>query len=110
MIRGSGEVLVNGKLVSAEQLSSGDSLLVSNASTLSTSSDGSAVFLVGQDAFWLRKNSKVVLNPAIEKNIISGLQLFSGAILSVFAKGNRLLRTPTALIGIKGTGAYLEFD
>ena len=44
------------------------------------------------------------------KNIISGLQLFSGAILSVFAKGNRLLRTPTALIGIKGTGAYLEFD
>ena len=44
------------------------------------------------------------------KNIISGLQFFSGAILSVFAKGNRLLRTPTALIGIKGTGAYLEFD
>jgi len=49
LIRGSGEVLVNGKLVSAEQLSSGDSLLVSNASTLSTSSDGSAVFLVRKD-------------------------------------------------------------
>jgi len=61
------EVLVNGKLVSVEQLSSGDSLLVSNASTLSTGSDGSAVSVVGQDAFWLRKNSKVVLNPAIEK-------------------------------------------
>ena len=41
--------------------------------------------------------------------MIEGLELHSGPIRSVFAKGNRLLRTPTTFIGIKGTGAYLEF-
>jgi len=41
--------------------------------------------------------------------VIEGLELHSGPIRSVFAKGNRLLRTPTTFIGIKGTGAYLEF-
>lgn len=110
VIRASGEVLLNGKLVTAKQLSSGDGLNVTNDSTLSTGSDGSAVFVVGKDAFLLRKNSKVVLNPSKIKNVIAGFELHTGAILSVFAKGNRWLRTPTALCGIKGTGVYLEFD
>ena len=41
--------------------------------------------------------------------MIEGLELHSDPILSVFAKGNRLLRTPTKFVGKKGTGAYLEF-
>ncbi|MBC8257541.1 MAG: hypothetical protein H8E38_00845 [SAR324 cluster bacterium] len=110
VIRISGEVLINGKLITNEQLSSSSGLQVTNDSTLQTGSDGSAIFIVGKDAFFLRRNSNIVLNPAKDKNIITGLQLISGAILSVFAQGNRLLRTPTAIIGIKGTGAYLEFD
>ena len=110
VIRVSGEVLLNGKLVSTKQLSNSGGITVNNNSTLSTGSDGSVVFVVGQDAFMLKKNSKVVLNPSKVKKVIAGIKLHSGAILSVFAKGNRFLRTPTALIGVKGTGAYLEFD
>lgn len=112
VIRVTGEVLVNGKQVTANQLTSAEGMQVSNDSTLSTGPDGSAVFVVGEDAFLLSKNSRVVLNPDEDskQNVISGLFLQTGAILSVFAKGNRMLRTPVALIGIKGTGAYLEND
>ena len=106
-----GEVLVNGRRVTSKQLTTAEGLKVPNDASLSTGSAGAAVFVVGKDAFLLRKNSRVVLKPAKTKpNEISGFQLNSGAMLSVFARGKRMLRTPTAVIAIRGTGAYLESD
>ncbi|MEG3641303.1 hypothetical protein [Magnetococcus sp. PR-3] len=41
---------------------------------------------------------------------ITGFDLQSGGVLSVFATGPRLLRTPQAHIAIRGTGIYLELE
>jgi hypothetical protein len=38
------------------------------------------------------------------------LRVITGKLLSVFGKGNRLLVTPTATIGIRGTGCYIESE
>ncbi len=107
-----GEVLINGQRITSKQLTATGRLKVPNDASLSTGPDGSAVFVVGKDAFLLHKNSRVVLTPAAstKPNEISGFQLSFGAILSVFARGKRMLRTPTAVIAIRGTGAYLESD
>ena len=87
-------------------------MLVENDASINTGSAGSAVFVIGRDAFLIRGNSKLELKPSLDRkrNEISGFNLRSGAILSVFAGKNRTLRTITAVIGIKGTGVYLEAD
>lgn len=106
-----GDVLINGKPAPSKNLTEGDGLKIPNNSTLSTGSKGLVMFVIGQDAFLLRKNSELALTPSKSSpNEIAGFQLNSGGVLSVFAKGNRTLRTPAAIIAIRGTGVYLEAD
>jgi len=108
-----GEVLLNGRRISPEQLEGPDGVPVPGDASISTGPAGSAVFVIDRDAFLIRGNSRVELKPNLlngKQNEISGFNLRSGAILSVFARRKRNLRTPLALIGIRGTGVYLETD
>jgi len=108
-----GEVLINGRRISPEQLEGPDGVLVPSDASISTGSAGSAVFVIGRDAFLIRGNSRLELKPNLlngKQNEISGFDLKSGAILSVFVRKKRTLRTLTAVIGIRGTGVYLETD
>ena len=97
-----GEVRVNGNVASAgTPVQGGDSV--------ETSPGGFAVLVVGQDAFLLRDNTRVDF--AGSGQLLDVVRLVSGKLLGVFATGgNRQLQTPTASIGIRGTGAYLEAD
>ncbi|MBF0193975.1 MAG: hypothetical protein HQL71_05430 [Magnetococcales bacterium] len=117
--RSSGDVFINGEAVSADNIKKRSAaVLVAPDATVSTGKSGSAVFVVGKDAFLLRKNSRLTLVPnkktALTKKIgeelpqISGFKLHSGALMSVFSPGVRKLRTPTAQIGVRGTGVYIE--
>ena len=63
-----------------------------------------------KDAFLLRENTTIKLNHHKKKKRIVGFEIYNGGILSVFSKKERRLRTPSAIIGIKGTAAYLEVD
>ena len=108
-----GEVLLNGRRVSSEQMKGPEGVSVPSDASISTGAQASAVFVIGRDAFLMRENSRVELNPNLldrKKNEISGFNLRSGAILSVFARNKRTLRTLSALIGIRGTGVYIETD
>jgi hypothetical protein len=66
------------------------------------------VFVVGKDAFLLRQGSE--LHTAGDGALIASLRLTTGKLLSVFGKGARSITTPTATIGIRGTGIYLEVE
>ena len=106
-----GEVFLNGRRISSEQLEGPDGVPVPSDASISTGSDGSAVFVINRDAFLIRGNSRVELKPNLlngKQNEISGFNLKSGAILSVFPRKMRTLRTLSAVIGIRGTGVYLE--
>ena len=108
-----GEVFLNGRRVSHEQMEGQDGVLVPSDSLIRTGSQASAIFVIGRDAFLMRGNSEVELKPNLlnnKNNEIIGFNLSSGAILSVFASKNRKLRTSAALIGIRGTGVYIETD
>lgn len=94
-----GELRINGKLATT------DTVIGSN-DTLLTGSGSQAIFLVGKDAFILRENSELQLSG--NHLLVDGLRLVTGALLSVFGKSSHHLKTPTATVGIRGTGLYVE--
>ncbi len=95
----SGQVMVNGKAATlATQVGVND--------TIETGKAAQAVFVVGLDAYILRDNSRMELKGS--RVFVDQLRLFTGALLSVFGKGPRLVHCPTSTIGVRGTGLYLE--
>lgn len=101
-----GRVLVNGVPATLETP-------ISATDIVETGSDGSIVFVVGQDAMLMRNNSKLVLTPemgkqTITQNVVNNMRLLAGQLLTVFAKRRHTIETPTVVIGVRGTGVYLE--
>jgi hypothetical protein len=98
-----GNVRVNGKRATR-------STRVRPGDTIETGPKSRFVFVVGQDAFLLREQSRLALDRSKggKEVVISGLRLLTGALLAVFAKGPRTIETATVTAGIRGTGVYLE--
>ncbi len=100
-----GEVLVNGRPATIEtRIRAGD--------RVTTGGDGKIVFAVGGDSFLLRGNGDLEISGS--EFLVRSLRVLSGALLSVFAKRDRLqpvgMRASTATIGIRGTGVYVEVE
>lgn len=76
--------------------------------TVETGPNGRVAFVVGQDAFLLRGSSKLTVRG--QGGIVETVQLYAGKLLSVFGKSRHQIRTPTAIVGIRGTGVYAEAD
>ncbi len=103
--RVTGHAWVNGKRVNANtRIVPGD--------TVKTAAGAELVFVVGDHAMLLRGGSHLVIERKDEKDIgsllIGGLRLFAGKLLSVSRNKGLRITTPTATIGIRGTGVYLE--
>ena len=101
MIEVQGEVLVNGRPAKpGAALKPGDSV--------ATAPGSSAVFVLGRDAFLIRERSELLT--AGNSALADSLRLVTGKLLSVFGRGSRRITTPTATIGIRGTGIYIEAE
>ncbi|MCE1180904.1 MAG: FecR family protein [Rhodocyclales bacterium] len=96
----SGDVRINGRPASA-------GMPVQPGDTISTSEGAQAIYIVGRDAYLQRERSSVQL---LGESLSNGLRVVSGKLLSVFGKGDKRIETPTATIGIRGTGCYIEAD
>jgi hypothetical protein len=95
-----GEVSVNGQMAKK-------GTLVNAGDTVSTGANSYVTFVVGQDAFLLRGNSKLELSGGAA--LINALRLLTGKLLSVYSKGpQREVRGANTTIGIRGTAAYME--
>lgn len=77
---------------------------------IETAPNSRVIFVVGQDAFILREASTLQLEPAPAEFVVETLRLVTGKLLSVFGKTRHAVYTPTATIGIRGTGLYVEAD
>src|SRR6266704_6499677 len=97
-----GEVAINGKPAEVGTLvRPGDAIVLGDGAV--------ATFVVGQDAFLMRGNSRAELIGS--GVLVSALQLVTGKLLGVFGSGReRRLVTATASIGIRGTGADMEAE
>lgn len=101
----SGDVRVNGNPANLRTR-------IAASDAVETGRDGEVAFVVGDSAFMQRGNSRMTMQAASrDSTLLSGFRLVTGALLSVFGGGRpRTLSTPTATIGIRGTGVYLEAD
>jgi hypothetical protein len=92
-----GDVRVNGEPAKeGAQVRAGDSI--------ASGADGEMVFVVNRDAMLVRRNANVSL-------LADGLRAVTGAVLCVFASGQRKqIQTGTAVIGIRGTAVYIEAE
>jgi hypothetical protein len=72
---------------------------------IETGADGKAVYVIGKDAFLQHQDSSLALHSS---GSVVVLRYLTGRVLSVFGKGRKTLQTPTATIGIRGTGCYIE--
>lgn len=96
-----GDVFIN------DQRAKADSIIVPG-DKITTGENSEIVFRQKADAYLLRANSNMQLQG--ESDVVSALRLVSGALLSVFGSGNKQLNTPTATVGIRGTGTYMEVE
>ena len=80
--------------------------------TVKTGKDSELVMVVNTNAMILRGGSNVIIEAEKRQDslIISGLRMLSGALLSVSRNTPMRVRSPTATIGIRGTGFYIEAD
>ena len=102
----SGKVAVNGKDATLDTF-------INPSDSIETGPNSEIVFVVGGNAMILRSDSRLELAGEKKENgslLIAGLRLLSGKILSVSRNQQTTLRTPTATIGIRGTGWYMEAD
>jgi len=96
-----GDVSVNGRPAAADTLvRAGDTIVLGKGALAS--------FVVGQDAFLMRSDSRAELIGS--GVLVSAVQLITGGLLSVFGDGEHRLATSTATIGVRGTGAYMEAE
>lgn len=111
IIKLEGKVLLNDKPAQAGNLvKPGDSIV--------TGDNAVVVFVLARDAYLLRGNSKLQLGAVqaglqTERGVIEttgSLTLLAGKMLSVFGKGEKRIRVPTAVIGVRGTAIYTEAD
>jgi hypothetical protein len=81
---------------------------------IATARGGSAVVVIGRDAFLLRENTRVIFEPKRdEPGVLGAIVISAGKLLSVFGKRSNstlTLRAQAATIGIRGTGCYLEIE
>lgn len=100
-----GDVRVNG-------LAATETTPIKPGDTIETGDRSFAIFVVEKDAFILRSNSTMEIP---ERKVKPGLvpvaySLKRGKALSVLASRRTNISTPSAVIGVRGTGVYVEAE
>lgn len=81
--------------------------------TVETGKDSEIVFVVGGHSMILRNESRLVLEgerSGAVSLLLAAMRLVTGKLLSVSRNSRARIVTPTATIGIRGTGFYAEAD
>lgn len=80
---------------------------IGQGDTVATGPESQAIYVIGQDAFLQHENSVIRFGSSVAAGFF---RVITGRLLAVFGKGNKRLQTPTATIGIRGTGCYIEAE
>ncbi|MFM7331512.1 MAG: iron dicitrate transport regulator FecR [Brachymonas sp.] len=97
-----GDALVNGERLTPQSI-------VQTGDRIETGPGSNLIFVVGNASFQVRQNSRLTVERGASLNAVSVLRILTGAVASVWGKGNnRQIVTPTLTAGIRGRGVYTE--
>lgn len=96
-----GRALINGNPAT-------EGMPVPPGSTVITEGSSEAIYVVGQDAYLQRADTRVQI---ADSGVASVFRVITGALLSVFGRGTpRTIVLPGATIGIRGTACYIQIE
>ena len=84
--------------------------LIKPGDTVKTGENGRIIFVIGEDVYRLGSRSTLRLRGDEENSLVSTMRLLNGTLMSVFGKGSRVIQPPTAAIGIRGTGIFIQVN
>lgn len=97
-----GDAMLNGARLRPDQT-------IQPGDAISTGPGTRLTFVIGSDAFHVRQNSQLQVEPGSSASVVGVLRLLTGAVVSVWGKGpERKIITSTLTAGIRGTGVYAE--
>jgi len=85
-------------------------MLVQPGDTIKTGPDGKVIFVIGQDVYQLGEQSTLQLEGSPKNPIVKALRLISGTLVGAFGSGPKRIQVPSAAIGIRGTGFFIQIQ
>ena len=102
VVQMTGDALLNGTRMRPDQV-------IQTGDRIQTGPGASIIFAMGNASFLVRENTIMSVERGATLNAVSVLRMVTGAVASVWRKGNnRSIVTPTLTAGIRGTGVYTE--
>lgn len=102
VVQMTGDALLNGTRMRPDQV-------IQTGDRIQTGPGASIIFAMGNASFLVRENTIMSVERGATLNVVSVLRMVTGAVASVWRKGNnRSIVTPTLTAGIRGTGVYTE--
>lgn len=88
------------------------STIIKPNDTIATLEKSEIVFVVGGHSMIMRENSHLTLEGKEDNAsfLVQGLRIATGKLLTVSRSQGTQIRTATAVLGIRGTGYYIESD
>ncbi len=87
---------------------------VNYGDVVSTGPASRAIFILGKAVFLVRENTRIELpakpDESLAEKAAGVIRLSRGKVLAVLARRRIRFTTPTAVVGVRGTGLYLEAD
>jgi len=87
---------------------------VNYGDVVSTGASSRAIFILGESVFLVREQTRIELpakpDTSFAKKAAGIIRLTRGKVLAVLGRRRMRFTTPTAVVGIRGTGLYLEAD
>jgi hypothetical protein len=88
-------------------------MLVKAGDVVTTGPDSEAIFIFQRSVCLLRADTRFVLTEEAadgEQKLVQVLKVAYGRMLAVFPRGKKKIVTTTAVIGIRGSGIYVEVE
>jgi len=81
---------------------------------VATGPDSMAIFVINKSVYLVRDDTQLIFSKKTAKDIrekvATVLRLIHGKVLSVHTGKKRRIITPTAVVGLRGTGVYVEAE
>lgn len=80
---------------------------------VTTGPDGQAIFVIGRSVYLLRAGATLQISSeetTEASRVLTVLRILNGRLLAVFRGGHRRIVTATAVMGIRGSGVYVEAE
>jgi hypothetical protein len=102
---------IHGKIWVNNVLATQDTI-IKPGDIIKTGANSQIIFVIGEDVYKLGARSTLRLryNSKSNNRFINAMRLITGTFTGAFGKGKKIIQTPTATLGIRGTGIFLNVE